>query len=56
MLLAAWILLCLGALEVVGRPFMFGKKVELTASGWLASLIIFVLLCLPVCGKVIGWW
>ena len=57
MKIAAWVLLIVFALDVIVGPFMIGKKrKDYAATHWLVSLVFFVAFCLPVCGRVIGWW
>lgn len=56
MKILAYILLGFYVLEIALRPFLVGKKIEVSASSGLVSIIMFGAVILPICGRIIGWW
>jgi hypothetical protein len=52
----AWLNLVLMVLGVLVEPFFYGKpRAPYGKETWVAS-IIGLILFVPLCGRVLGWW
>jgi len=54
-LLAIWLVIVM-ILEAVGKVFLMGVEIEVTARGWLITTLFVGVPGVAVAGRVLGWW